>query len=115
MRSSMPVTSPSRTVTRMAPSPSTRARARVCRSRTDGSATGATVEGPAGLGERPLARDAVRDHDADVATTLALHADAVRRQPRGAPVQQGAEHPEELPLVRRAAAQLDVDRHVRGG
>ena len=69
----------------------------------------------AGVGDRPEARRAVRDHHADVAAPLALDADAVRAASRGrAPVEEGADHLEQLALVDRAAAQLEVDRHVRG-
>ena len=56
----------------------------------------------------------MRDRDADVAAALALHADAVARDPRLAALELGGEHLEQLVLVDRAAAQLEVDLHVRG-
>ncbi len=47
-----------------------------------------------------------------VAAPLALDADARRRDRRPAAMQKGVEHLEQLPLVDRAAVQLEVDRHV---
>ena len=68
----------------------------------------------AGVGDRAEARRAVRDHDADVAAPLALHADARRRDVRPPAVEERRDHLEQLALVDRAAAQLEVDRDVRG-
>src|SRR5262245_49175761 len=55
----------------------------------------------AGVGDRPEARRAVRDHHADVAAALALDADAVRRDRRAAAVQERAQDLEQLALVDR--------------
>ena len=63
--------------------------------------------------DRPEARSSVRDHHADVAAPLALDADALRGDARLSPVQEGAQHLEQLALVDRAPLQLEVDRHVR--
>ena len=66
-----------------------------------------------GVRDRPEAGRPVRDHDADVAAPLALDADALRRDARLPPVQERAQHLEQLALVDRAPLQLEVDAHVR--
>src|SRR3972149_10451 len=64
-------------------------------SRADGAA--------AGVGDRAQARDATRDHHADGAAELALHAYAVARSVRATAVEEGADNLQELRLVDRAA------------
>ena len=67
-----------------------------------------------GLGDRPEARHPVGNGDADSTAALALHAHAVGRDPRAPALQRRGEHLEQLALVDRAAAQLEVHGHVRG-
>ena len=66
------------------------------------------------MGDRTEARGAVGDGDADVAAALALHADALTGDPRPAALQECRDDLEQLRLVDRAAAQLEVDRDVGG-
>ena len=56
----------------------------------------------------------MRHHHADIALELALDADAVRRRHRPASGEKGGDDLEKLTLVDRAAAQLEIDRHVIG-
>src|SRR5208337_4402825 len=76
------------------------------------------AQGPAAaVGYRPQTWSA-QDHDADVAPSLALQADAVGRQPRGAAAEIGADHLQELSFVDGAAVDLvvhlDMGRQRRG-
>src|SRR5436190_1425480 len=68
----------------------------------------------AGVSHGPEARRAVRDHHADVAAPLALHADTLARDARPPLAGEGADDLEQLVLVRWAALQLEVDLHVIG-
>ncbi len=96
---------------------SARASARVRRLLRPEAAVAAAVVGradraAAGLRHRPEAGRAVRHHDADVAAQLALDADAVGAMFGRRPFRKALDHLEQLVLVDRAAAQLEVDRHV---
>ena len=67
------------------------------------------------MGDRAQARRAVGDHHADIAAQLALDADAVRAAITGLrPARKARDHLDELALVDRAAAQLEIDRHMVG-
>src|SRR5271157_772635 len=65
-----------------------------------------------GQGDGSEARCAVRDHDANGAAPLALHAHAVRRGHRLSAVQEGVQDFDELKFVDGAAAQLKIDEDV---
>src|SRR5262245_7663374 len=66
-----------------------------------------------GMGDRPEAGRAVRDHDADITPELALDADAVRRHCRLASCQKRGNHLDQLVLVYGTAAELEIDLDVR--
>src|SRR5512147_1213728 len=68
----------------------------------------------AGLRHRTQAGDAARHHDADRARALALDALAVVRDVRRPIVEKRVQHLDQLALVDRAAAQLEVDDAVVG-
>jgi hypothetical protein len=86
--------------------------------RTEAAVAAAVVGGaqrPApGLGDGPEAGHPFGDRDAHGPAALALHADAVGRDPGSAALQHRGEHLEQLRLVDRAAAQLEVDSDVCG-
>ena len=63
----------------------------------------------AGLRHRAEARRAVRDHHADVAARACTRRRRCRRDRGPAAVQERGDHLEQLALVDRAAAQLEVD------
>ena len=65
-----------------------------------------------GMRHRPKAGRAL-DHHADGAALLAFDADAVRGNRGFAPGQECGDHLGELVFVDRAAAQLEIDGHVR--
>ena len=64
--------------------------------------------------DRSQAGRAMRHHHADVALELALDADAVGRRHRPAAGEEGGDDLEQLALVDRAAAQLEIHRHMIG-
>ena len=64
------------------------------------------------VGNRPQARRPVRDHDADIASPLAIDADAVIGDRRLASGEKGLNDLEQLTLVDRTAAQLEIDGHM---
>src|SRR5579884_1999729 len=72
--------------------------------RTEGSASG--------MCDRTHARCSLGDENANLARQLALYTDAVSRDNGPAAGQIGAQHFQQLQLVRRTALQLKVDRYV---
>src|SRR3954447_11907350 len=73
---------------------------------------GGTESAAAGLRHGAEAGGAVRDHHANVAAALALHADRLVGDARFGPRGKRTDDLHQLVLVRRAALELEVDLHV---